>query len=81
MSTTIDQLREIHHAQPFRRFKLELADGNYLDVPHPECLSYFGKGRTIAVAVSDNVIKVIGLMLVASIEIDSVARHRRRKRK
>ncbi len=77
---TIEQLRAVHHAEPFRRFRLELADGNAVDVSHPECLSYFGKGRTIAVAISDDVIKIIDLLLVASIEIgDGSPRPRRKK--
>ncbi len=77
---TIEQLRAVHQAGPFRRFRLQLADGNAVDVPHPECLSYYRRGRAIAVAISDDVIKIIDLLLVASIEIgDGRPRSRREK--
>ena len=78
---TIEQLREARQARPFRAFRVQLADGNEVDVPHPECLPYRGKGRTIAVAVSENVVKIIDLSLVAYIEIGNGEPRSRRKRK
>lgn len=78
---TIEQLREVHGATPFRPFRLQLADGDEVQVLHPECLSYFGKGRTIAVAISDEVVKIIDLLLVAAIEVgDGKQRSRRTKK-
>jgi hypothetical protein len=45
---TIEKLREIHAARPFRPFTLDMADGAKLHVSHPESLAYSPSGRTIA---------------------------------
>jgi hypothetical protein len=78
---TIDQLKKVHQAAPFRPFTLDLADGNKVRVRHPEMLAYFPKGRTIAVAIGEDVIKIIDLMLVASIEVGNGKPRATRKRK
>lgn len=57
------------------------AEGNAIRVPHAECLSYCGEERTIAVAVSDTVIKIIDLLLVPSNEIGVGKAGRRRRQK
>lgn len=66
---TIEQLRKIHQAQPFRPFTLRLADGNEYAVKHPEFLSFSVSGRTIVVATPDDSHEVIDLLLVASIHL------------
>ncbi len=76
---TTEQLREVHLAQPFRPFTLQLADGTTVHVPHPEFLSYSRTGRTIAVAGSDDVIKIVDVMLVTVTEVgDGKLRKRQR---
>ncbi len=78
----IEQLREIHQARPFRAFRLQLANGDEVDVPHPELLWYPPKAsRTIWVATSDETAKIIDLLLVVSIEVGDGQATRRRKRK
>ncbi len=67
---TIEQLREVRQATPFRPFTLQIADGNEVHVPHPEFLWFPPQGsRTIFVATSDERVKSIDLLLVASIEL------------
>lgn len=75
---TIDQLREVHKAEPFRPFVLQLADGTRVNVPHPEFLAYGRRGRTVAVATPDGVMKIVGLLLVTAIEIKNGSPRRRR---
>ena len=64
---TSDQLRELLSAQPFRPFRVHMADGQSIDVLHPEVLAY-GGGRTFVVFVSEERSRIIDLLLVASLE-------------
>jgi len=77
---TLEQLRDVHQARPFRPFTLELANGGEVHVPHPEFLSYFPRGRTIAVAISEDVIKIVDIMLVAAIQVGNDKARRKRTR-
>ena len=48
---TIEQLREVCQAKPFKPFTIQLADGDRLRVPHPEFLWFHPRGgRTVFVA-------------------------------
>ncbi len=58
---TTAQLREAHRDRPFRPLRLQLADGNEVHAPDPECLSYRGKGRTTAVAIADGWLGFTGI--------------------
>ena len=66
---TIEQLRRIHEAQPFRAFTIHLADGRQLEVPHREFLSHSPSGRTVIVYHLDDTFSVIDLLLVTEIEV------------
>lgn len=66
---TILQLREIIQAQPFRPFKLNLADGRTVPVNHPEFIAAHPTGRTAIVFEDDDVFKIIDVMLITSIEV------------
>ncbi len=68
-------------AQPFRPFTLQLAEGTRVHVPHPEFLSCSRTGRTIAVAGSDDVIKIVDVMLVTAIEVGDRKLRRRQRAK
>jgi hypothetical protein len=65
---TIEQLRLMHQARPFRPFEIYLADGRSIPVEHPEFFSQSTSGRTIGVAVGDDAIEVIDLLLVTSLK-------------
>ena len=65
---TIEQLRLMHRAQPFRPFRIHLADGRQFDVAHPEFLAVSPGGRTLSLAISDHAFEHIDLLLVTSIE-------------
>jgi hypothetical protein len=51
---TIEQLRLLHQARPFRPFTIHLADGRQVHVPHNEFLSFSPSGRTIIVHQPDD---------------------------
>ena len=67
---TIEELREVHQARPFRPFRLQLADGKEVRVPHPEFLWVHPRGRrTVIVGGREDSVKIIDPMLVVSIEV------------
>jgi hypothetical protein len=65
---TMEQLRQMHLAQPFRAFDIYLADGRTLPVEHPEFLAQSPAGRTIAVAHADGTLEIVDLLLVVSLK-------------
>ena len=65
---TIEQLRKMHQARPFRAFDVNLADGRSLPVDHPELLAVAPPGRTIGIGLADGTIEVVDLLLVTSLK-------------
>ena len=66
---TIEQLRAVHQARPFRPFTLQLADGRSLHVPHNELLPHSPAGRTVIVYENDESFSIVDLLLVTRIEV------------
>jgi hypothetical protein len=77
---TIEQLRNVHQARPFRPFILHLADGRQLNVPHSEFLSHSPSGRTVIVHESDESYSIVDLLLVTRIEVHNGAPAEARER-
>lgn len=67
---TIEQLRNIHQARPFRPFTIHMADGHAMRVPHGEFLSHSASGRTVIVHHADESFSVVDLLLVNELEVD-----------
>jgi hypothetical protein len=66
---TFESLVHLHKAKPYVPFRLALADGQEVDVTHPECVAYNPKGaRMITVALPDGGFKLIDLLLVVTAE-------------
>jgi hypothetical protein len=66
---TIEQLRAVHQAIPFRPFTIHLADGRRLRMPHREFLSHSPSGRTIIVHHRDDAFSIIDLLLVTELKV------------
>jgi hypothetical protein len=66
---TIEQLRALHQAQPFRPFTIHLADGRALFVSHREFLMQSQSGRTAYVATPDDTFEVVDLLLITSLAV------------
>jgi len=66
---TIEQLRNVHKAKPFRPFTIHMADGRWLHVPHSEFLSHSATGRTIIVHHPDETFSIVDLLLVNEFEV------------
>jgi hypothetical protein len=65
---TVEQLKKMHQARPFRPFEINLVDGRSIAVDHPELLAITTSGRTIGVAVDPDAIEIIDLLLVTSLK-------------
>jgi hypothetical protein len=78
---TIEQLRAVYNAQPFRPFIIHLADGREIPVQHREFFMTVPSGRTIIVAQPDDTVNIVDLLLVTDLEIKPVANGGGRRRK
>ena len=68
---TIQQIRHLYDAQPFRPFVLHLADGRAIPVQHREFLAAAPSGRTLIVYQSDDSFNIVDLLLVTDLEVRS----------
>ena len=66
---TVEQLQAIQHAQPFRPYRIHMADGRSLDVHHPDFVARSPAGRTIVVFKLDDTSEIVDLLLVARLEV------------
>lgn len=78
---TIEQLRSLCSARPFRAFVMHLADGRALRVDHPELVATAPSGRTLVVYQRDDSFNVVDLLLVTDLEVNANGRARGRRRK
>jgi hypothetical protein len=66
---TIERLKELYDAQPFRPFVIHLADGRGIPVHHRDFIMAVPSGRTIFVAQPDDTVNIIDLLLVTDVEL------------
>ena len=76
---TIEQVRRLYDARPFKPFVIHLADGRRIRVEHPEFMASAPSGRTIIVYQPDDSFNVIDLLLVTDLEVKSNGAVRKRK--
>ena len=66
---TVEQLRNVHHAQPFRPFTIHMGDGRALFVKHPDFISRSPSGRTVIVHGDNDSFTILDLLLVTELEV------------
>ena len=66
---TVERIRQLYDAQPFRPFILHLADGRHIPVHHREFIATAPSGRTVVVLQPDDTMNIIDLLLVTDLEI------------
>lgn len=66
---TIEQVKQLYNAAPFRPFIIHLADGRRIPVKHREFMAASPSGRTIVVYEQDDSFNIIDLLLVTSLEV------------
>lgn len=62
------ELRRVAEASPFRPFRIHMANGKSVVVPHPEFVHVYPGGRMVTVFRSDQSVEIIDVMLVTSLE-------------
>ena len=77
---TIDRLKELYDAQPFKPFIIHLADGRALPVQHRDFIMSVPSGRTVIVAQPDDTVNIVDLLLVTDVEIKPAGNGSRKKR-
>jgi len=65
---TLEQLLRFQHAEPFRPYRIHLADGKSIDVMHPDFLARSRTGRTVTIYRLDETSEVVDLLLVTRLE-------------
>jgi hypothetical protein len=70
---TVEQLRKLHQARPFRPFTIHLANGGQVQVTHNEFLSHSPSGRTVIVHHGEEDYSVIDLLLVTRLQVHTGA--------
>jgi hypothetical protein len=76
---TIEQLKQVGKADPFRSFKIHLADGRNIAVNHRDFLMPSPSGRTMIVYQPDDSFNVIDLLLVTDLEVSNGKSRRSKK--
>jgi hypothetical protein len=79
---TNERFKEMIKAKPFRPFQMNLADGDSVQVQHPELAILSPSGRTLVAFTPDDQMKIVDLLLVTSIEhVNGGGRRRSRQKK
>lgn len=65
----IEKIREALHAQPFRPFKIYLADGGSIIVRHEDFVAIGPTGREMIVFLPDDSHQILDTMLITRLEI------------
>jgi hypothetical protein len=76
---TVEQLKQVWKADPFRPFRIHLADGRDIAVNHRDFVMSSPSGRTIIVYQPDDSFNVIDLLLVTDLEVSNGKSQRRKK--
>ena len=77
---TIQEIRKLYDARPFRPFDIHTADGRKIGVAHPEFMATAPAARTVVVYQTDGSFDIIDLLLVAGlrVQINGTAGKKRR---
>jgi hypothetical protein len=75
---TIEAIRRLYEAQPFKPFVLHLADGRAIPVRHREFILSVPSGRTLIDVQPDDSFNIIDLLLVTNAEVAPSPEHETR---
>ena len=65
---TGEQIRSLFTAASFEPFRVHMANGRSIDVPHPDFMHLSPTGRRLIVDKADDSFEVIDVLLVTSVE-------------
>lgn len=66
---TVEQLRIMREANPFRPFRIHVADEKSFDVPHRDFVAPSPTGRTAIIYRPDDTWSVIDVYLITELEL------------
>jgi hypothetical protein len=64
----VEQIRSLQDATPFRAFRVHMANGKSVKVPHPDFMNLSPTGRIMIVYRADDSFELINTLLVTSVE-------------
>jgi hypothetical protein len=79
---TTDRVKELLTAKPFKPFEIHVADGDVLEVKHPELMWITPGGRTIFVArgpKEEDGVAILDLLLVTKLIVSKSRSNGRKK--
>jgi hypothetical protein len=62
------EIRKLFEATPFLPFRVHMANGKSVDVPHPDFMHLSPTGRRLIVDRPDDTFEIIDVLLVTSLE-------------
>ena len=65
----IEKVRQLLHEQPFRPFKIHLADGGRVSVAHEDFVALDPVGREMIMYLPDGSHQIVDVMLVTRLEV------------
>ena len=71
---TIEKIKDLCNAEPFRPFALHLPDGREVSVKHPDFVAFSPTGRILIVVHEDESESIIDPMLVSDVTVKERAR-------
>lgn len=78
---TIERIRDLYKAEPFKPFTMHLADGRHIPVRHREFMALSPGGRTVVVYRPDDSMNIVDLLLVTDTELGAPNGSKRRRGK
>ncbi len=79
---TPKEIRKLYDSAPFQPFRVHMANGKSVDVPHPDFMHLSPTGRRLIVDQMDDSFEIIDVLLITSLEIlpRNGSRTRRKRR-
>ncbi|MBA2432291.1 MAG: hypothetical protein H0V56_09260 [Chthoniobacterales bacterium] len=65
---TGEQIRNLYRATPFEPFRVHMANGRSVDIPHPDFMHLSPTGRRLIVDRDDDNFEIVDVLLVTSVE-------------
>jgi hypothetical protein len=66
---TVQEVRRLYEARPFRPFVIHMADGQNIRVAHPEFMAIGPGARTMVVYQPDGSFEIVDLLLVTALKV------------
>jgi len=65
---TPKEIRKLYDSAPFQPFRVHMANGKSVDVPHPDFMHLSPTGRRLIVDQMDDSFEIIDVLLITSLE-------------